>query len=151
LYLGNLDSERDWGHARDYVRMQWMMLQQKNPEDFVIATGKKVSVRDFVILSAKNLGIDIEFEGQGINEKGIVKDIYSKDKLNVKQGDIIVRVDPEYYRPTEVEELLGDASKAKKKLGWQAEISVEEMCEEMIASDLKLAKKEILIKEQGFS
>ena len=130
--------------------MQWMMLQQNKPQDFVIATGKKVSVRDFVILAAKNLGIDIEFKGEGLNEKGFVKAISSKDKLSVKEGDIIVRVDPEYYRPTEVEELLGDATKAKKELGWHAEITVEEMVKEMIASDLKLAKKEMLIKDQNF-
>ena len=150
LHLGNLNSERDWGHAKDYVRMQWMMLQQNKPQDFVIATGKKVSVRDFVILAAKNLGIDIEFKGEGLNEKGFVKAISSNVKLRVKEGDIIVRVDPEYYRPTEVEELLGDATKAKKELGWHAEITVEEMVKEMIASDLKLAKKEMLIKDQNF-
>ncbi|MDA9636819.1 GDP-mannose 4,6-dehydratase [SAR86 cluster bacterium] len=142
LYIGNLDSLRDWGHAKDYVYMQWMMLQQESPKDYVIATGKQISVRDFVTMSAKNLGINITFKGKEKSEIGII-DSLDKENNFLKEGDVIVEVDPRYFRPTEVESLLGDASKAKKDLGWEPKISIEEMCKEMIEEDLKIAKLEI--------
>ena len=142
LYIGNLDSLRDWGHAKDYVYMQWMMLQQESPKDYVIATGKQISVRDFVTMSAKNLGINITFKGKGKSEIGII-DSLDKENDFLKEGDVIVEVDSRYFRPTEVESLLGDASKAKKDLGWEPKISIEEMCKEMIEEDLKIAKLEI--------
>ncbi|WP_390619166.1 GDP-mannose 4,6-dehydratase [Maricurvus nonylphenolicus] len=150
LYLGNMDALRDWGHAKDYVRMQWMMLQQDAADDFVIATGKQISVREFVSMSAKELGITLRFEGQGIDEVGIVDDISGAfcDALN--EGDIIVRIDPRYFRPAEVETLLGDPSKAKDKLGWEPEISVEEMCAEMVSHDLEKAKQHAILKANGF-
>lgn len=141
LYLGNMDAKRDWGHAKDYVRMQWLMLQQEAPEDFVIATGKQYSVRDFVNKAAGNMGITISWEGKGIEEKG-------RDQ---KTGKIIVAVDPNYFRPTEVETLLGDPSKAKKKLGWVPEISFEDMVAEMVEQDLAIAKKDHLCQTHGFN
>lgn len=150
LYLGNLDSLRDWGHAKDYVRMQWMMLQQDKPEDFVIATGQQISVRDFVRLSAKHIGITLEFSGEGVDEKGTVADVVGDNAPGVKVGDVIVQVDPRYFRPAEVETLLGDPSKAREKLGWQPEISVEEMCAEMMAFDLDRARRHALLKEKGY-
>lgn len=150
LYLGNMDALRDWGHAKDYVRMQWMMLQQESPEDFVIATGQQISVRDFVRMSAKEVGIDLEFSGEGLNEIAIVTAINGNDAPGVKVGDVIVRVDPRFFRPAEVETLLGDPTKAKVKLGWVPEISVKEMCSEMVASDLNNAKQHILLKQHGF-
>ena len=149
LYLGNMDALRDWGHAKDYVRMQWMMLQQKQAEDFVIATGKQISVREFVRMGAKQLGIDLEFTGDGINEVATVTAVTGHDAPAVKEGDVIVKVDERYFRPTEVETLLGDPSKAKAKLGWVPEITVQEMCEEMIASDLDSAKRYTLLVEHG--
>ncbi len=150
LYMGNLDAKRDWGHAKDYVRMQWMMLQQKKPDDFVIATGNQCSVRDFILLSAKKLGIKIEFHGQGLDEIGVVKDISSRTKSSLKIGDTIVKVDPRYFRPTEVETLLGNPSKAKEKLGWRPEISLEEMCAEMVREDLKTAERSAFLKQNGY-
>ncbi|HEY2451581.1 MAG TPA: GDP-mannose 4,6-dehydratase [Scandinavium sp.] len=150
LYLGNMDSLRDWGHAKDYVRMQWMMLQQDHPEDFVIATGKQISVREFVRMSALEAGIEIEFSGTGIDEIGTVVKIIGDQATAVQPGDVIVRVDPRYFRPAEVETLLGDPSKAKQKLGWIPEISVEEMCQEMVRSDLQKAKQHALLKANGF-
>ena len=141
LYMGNLDALRDWGHAKDYVRMQWLMLQQENPEDFVIATGQQYSVRDFITWSAQALGLGITFEGSGIDEIGIVSSIEGNDTPSIKVDDIIVRVDPNYFRPAEVETLLGDPTYAKEKLGWVPEISAKEMCEEMISYDLSEAKK----------
>jgi len=139
LYLGNLDALRDWGHAKDYVRMQWMMLQQETPDDFVIATGTQHSVREFVTWSAEELGIILRFEGNGVSEKGYVESI-SGDKANrLSEGDCIVEVDSRYFRPAEVETLLGDPQKAKDILGWVPEISAKEMCSEMISEDLKLA------------
>src|SRR5690606_378299 len=144
LYMGNMDALRDWGHTKDYVRMQWMMLQQDQPEDFVIATGKQYSVREFITWSAKELGITLRFEGQGVNEKGIVEAIAGDDAPNVKVGDVLVKVDPRYFRPAEVETLLGDPSKAKEKLGWTPEITTQEMCAEMVAEDLKIAKRHAL-------
>jgi GDPmannose 4,6-dehydratase len=149
LYLGNMDALRDWGHAKDYVRMQWMMLQQDQADDFVIATGKQISVREFVKLSAHNLGIELEFSGVGINEVATVKAINGDDAPEVSIGDVIVKVDLRYFRPTEVETLLGDPSKAKAKLGWTPEITLEEMCAEMITNDLDIAKRHALLKQHG--
>lgn len=150
LYLGNMDALRDWGHAKDYVRMQWMMLQQDQPEDFVIATGKQISVREFVRLSADELGIKLRFEGEGVNEVAIVDEINHEYDNKINVGDVIVRVDPKYFRPAEVETLLGDPTNAKNKLGWVPEISVEEMCSEMIQADLQKAKQHALLKNHGF-
>lgn len=149
LYLGNLDALRDWGHAKDYVRMQWMMLQQEQAEDFVIATGKQISVREFVRLSAKEAGITLEFSGEGVDEIGTIAAVNSSISPAVNVGDVIIRVDPRYFRPAEVETLLGDPTKAKEKLGWVPEITVEEMCAEMIASDLEKARQHALLKAHG--
>jgi GDPmannose 4,6-dehydratase len=140
LYLGNLDSKRDWGHARDYVRAQWLMLQQDSPEDFVIATGKQHSVRDFVAAAGARLGMRIEWRGAGVEEEGIDK----------KTGRILVRVDPRYFRPTEVETLLGDPTKAKQKLGWSAEVTFEQLVAEMVAADLDVAKRDAMISKEGY-
>ena len=150
LYLGNMDALRDWGHAKDYVRMQWMMLQQDEADDFVIATGKQISVRDFVRLAAAELGIGLKFEGDGVDEYAIVESVTSDKAPAVKVGDRIVEVDPRYFRPAEVETLLGDPSKAKEKLGWEPEITVEEMCAEMVASDLEAAQRHAFMKAQGY-
>ncbi|WP_241985724.1 GDP-mannose 4,6-dehydratase [Cryobacterium sp. TmT3-12] len=150
LFLGNLNSLRDWGHARDYVRLQWMMLQQDSPEDFVIATGVQYSVREFVEWSASEAGITLRFEGQGLNEIGIVDSVAGDLTPAVRPGDVIVRVDPRYFRPAEVETLLGDSTRARLKLGWLPEISVREMCAEMVASDLVIAQKTALLKSHGF-
>lgn len=150
LFLGNMDSLRDWGHAKDYVRMQWMMLQQEHAEDFVIATGKQISVREFVRMSANEAGMKVEFTGSGIDEVGVVSFIADPVKAEaVKVGDVIVKVDPRYFRPAEVETLLGDPSKAKSKLGWIPEITVEEMCAEMVAADLNSARQHALLKSHG--
>jgi len=140
LYLGNLDAKRDWGHARDYVEMQWLMLQQDSPDDYVIATGEQYSVRQFVNLVAQELGIQLRWEGTGVNEKGI----------DAKTGVCLVAVDPRYYRPTEVETLLGDATKAKQKLGWSPKISFEALVKEMVKEDLALAKRDALCQKEGF-
>ena len=150
LYMGNIDSLRDWGHAKDYVRMQWMMLQQDHPEDFVIATGVQYSVRQFISWSAEHLGVKLRFEGQGVDEVGIVEAIEGDKAPALKVGDVIVRIDPRYFRPAEVETLLGDPSKAKAKLGWTPEITVQEMCAEMVAHDLEAAKRHALLKRHGF-
>jgi len=150
LFLGNMDALRDWGHAKDYVRMQWMMLQQSSAEDFVIATGKQISVRDFVNLSAKEVGIELEFSGEGINENARVVSVVGENAPGVTIGDVIVKVDPRYFRPAEVETLLGDPSKAKEKLGWVPEITVEKMCQEMVAVDLDKAKRHALLKLHGY-
>lgn len=150
LYLGNMDSLRDWGHAKDYVRMQWMMLQQEVAEDYVIATGKQISVREFVRMSAIEAGMELAFEGEGVNEVARVSKVTDKAKApEISVGDVIVKVDPRYFRPAEVETLLGDPSKAKAKLGWGCEITVEEMCAEMVASDLDHARKHALLKRHG--
>ena len=146
LHMGNIDALRDWGHAKDYVRMQWMMLQQDQADDFVIATGVQYSVRQFIEWSAKELGITLRFEGSGVNEVGIVESIDGDDAPNIKVGDIIIKIDPRYFRPAEVETLLGDPSKAKEKLGWVPKITVQEMCTEMVAEDLKTAKRHALLK-----
>jgi GDPmannose 4,6-dehydratase len=150
LYLGNMDALRDWGHAKDYVRMQWMMLQQDNPEDFVIATGKQISVREFVKLSAAEAGITLEFSGEGVDEIATVVDVEGDDAPAVNIGDVVVKVDPRYFRPAEVETLLGDPSNAKSKLGWEPEITVEEMCAEMVEQDLNNAKRDALLKLHGY-
>ncbi len=149
LFLGNIDSLRDWGHAKDYVRMQWMMLQQEAPDDFVIATGKQISVREFVRLSAKEAGIELTFSGEGVNEIATVSKVDTTHAPAVKVGDVIVKVDPRYFRPAEVETLLGDPTKAKEKLGWVPEITVEEMCAEMVAHDLGIARGHSLLKSHG--
>ncbi|EOS6290248.1 GDP-mannose 4,6-dehydratase [Escherichia coli] len=151
LYLGNMDSLRDWGHAKDYVRMQWLMLQQEQPEDFVIATGVQYSVRQFVEMAAAQLGIKMSFVGKGIEEKGIVDSVEGQDAPGVKPGDVIVAVDPRYFRPAEVDTLLGDPRKANLKLGWRPEITLAEMISEMVAKDLEAAKKHSLLKSHGFS
>ena len=151
LYMGNMDALRDWGHAKDYVRMQWMMLQQEQPEDFVIATGMQYSVRQFISWSAAELGVNLRFEGQGVNEVGIVDHLTGDKAPALKLGQVVVRVDPRYFRPTEVETLLGDPSKAKDKLGWVPEITVQEMCKEMILSDLVEAQSHALLKKHGYS
>ena len=150
LYMGNIDSLRDWGHAKDYVRMQWMMLQQDVAEDFVIATGKQYSVREFIIWSAAHLGITLRFEGGGVDEIGVVEAISGADAPSVKPGDVIVRVDARYFRPAEVETLLGDPTRAKDKLGWVPQITAQDMCEEMVAADLIAAKRHALLKLHGF-
>ncbi len=149
LFLGNMDSLRDWGHAKDYVRMQWMMLQQDHPEDFVIATGKQISVRDFVRMSAFQAGMVLEFSGDGVGEIATVTSVRPEIAPGVNVGDVVVRIDPRYFRPAEVETLLGDPIKAKEKLGWVPEISVEQMCAEMVASDLEEAKRHALLKAHG--
>lgn len=151
LYLGNMDALRDWGHAKDYVRMQWMMLQQDQPDDFVIATGKQISVREFVKLSAIEAGIELEFKGEGFSEIATVKSITGDNAPALKVGDVVVKVDPRYFRPAEVETLLGDPSKAKAKLGWVPEITVEGMCAEMMLNDLDIAKQHALLKEHGYN
>jgi GDPmannose 4,6-dehydratase len=151
LYMGNMDALRDWGHAKDYVRMQWMMLQQEYPEDFVIATGVQYSVREFIIKSAQQLGITLQFKGQGVEEKAIVVHIDGNKAPGIKVGDTIVQIDPRYFRPTEVETLLGDPSKAKKELGWVPEITLDQMIAEMVEYDLEQAKQHALLKKHGFA
>lgn len=151
LYMGNIDALRDWGHAKDYVRMQWMMLQQESPEDFVIATGVQYTVRQFIEWSAAELGVTLKFEGEGVNEKAIVAKIIGDNAPALKIGDVIMQIDPRYFRPTEVETLLGDPSKAKTKLGWVPEITVQEMCIEMVKADLIEAKRHALLKANGFN
>lgn len=151
LYLGNLDALRDWGHAKDYVEMQWLMLQQAAPEDYVIATGIQHSVRAFVDAAAAELGLALEWKGKGVNERGMVASVHKNDVTpKVKKGDVIVRVDPRYFRPTEVETLLGDASKARKKLGWKPKISFKSLVEEMARSDLRLAQRDVAVTAAGF-
>jgi GDPmannose 4,6-dehydratase len=150
LYMGNIDALRDWGHAKDYVEMQWLMLQQDSPEDFVVATGLQYSVRDFISWSAKEVGIVIEFNGDGLEEIGVVTSIAKPDDVKVSVGDVIVRIDERYFRPTEVETLLGDPTKAKEKLLWVPKISAQEMCAEMVAADLREAQKQVLLLSNGF-
>ena len=150
LYLGNLDARRDWGHAKDYVRMQWMMLQQDCAEDFVIATGKQYSVRQFVQWAATELGITLKFEGTGLTETASIAAIAGDRAPGVKVGDIVIKIDPRYFRPTEVDTLLGDPSKAKLKLGWAPEITAQQLCAEMVAADLEQAKQQALLKANGY-
>ena len=149
LFMGNMDALRDWGHAKDYVRMQWMMLQQDTPEDFVIATGKQYSVREFITWSAAELGIELEFKGEGVEETGTVISVDQSKAPSVNIGDVIVKVDTRYFRPAEVETLLGDPTKAKEVLGWVPEITAQEMCAEMVANDVKGAKRSKLLRDHG--
>ena len=149
LYMGNIDALRDWGHAKDYVRMQWMMLQQDEAKDYVIATGLQYSVREFIKWTAAELGLSIEFKGAGIEEIALVVSIEGDKAPALKVGDVIMRINPRYFRPAEVDTLLGDPSKAKKKLGWVPEITAQEMCSEMVAEDYKSAKRNALLKEHG--
>ncbi len=151
LYMGNIDALRDWGHAKDYVRMQWMMLQQDTPDDYVIATGRQHSVRDFIIWSAAELGMTLEFSGAGVAEIATVASVNHNFAPAVKPGDVVMRVDPRYFRPAEVETLLGDPSKAKTQLGWTPQITARAMCAEMVASDLKTAHRQALLKEHGMN
>lgn len=150
LYMGNLDALRDWGHAKDYVRMQWMMLQQESPDDFVIATGEQYSVRQFIEWSAAELGVTLKFEGQGVDEIAIVTSIEGGNAPALKVGDVIMKIDPRYFRPTEVEALLGDPTKAKQILGWVPEIKVRQMCSEMMSCDLDEARQNALLKKHGY-
>ncbi|QBC44081.1 GDP-mannose 4,6-dehydratase [Iodobacter fluviatilis] len=151
LFMGNIDSLRDWGHARDYVKMQWMMLQQEVADDFVIATGVQYSVRDFIRMSASELGISLKFEGLGVDEKAIVTKIEGDKAPALKEGDIIMQVDPRYFRPAEVETLLGDPTKAKVKLGWVPETTLPELVQEMVAHDLQNARQHALLKTHGYT
>jgi GDPmannose 4,6-dehydratase len=151
LYMGNIDAFRDWGHAKDFVRMQWMMLQQDKPDDFVIATGVQYSVRQFIEWSAAELGVTLRFEGEGVNEKAIVTKVDGDNAPALAVGDVVMQIDPRYFRPTEVETLLGDPTKAKQKLGWVPEITVQEMCREMVLNDLLEAKQHALLKANGFN
>ena len=149
LYMGNIDSLRDWGHAKDYVRMQWMMLQQDVAEDFVIATGKQYSVREFINWSAQELGVSLKFSGAGVNEVATVASITGDNAPALKVGDVVMRIDPRYFRPAEVDTLLGDPTKAREKLGWVPEITAQEMCAEMVVEDLKAARRHTLLKTHG--
>ena len=154
LYMGNIDALRDWGHTKDYVQMQWLMLQQDTPDDFVIATGVQYSVRQFIEISAKELGINIQWEGKDVDTVGKVtadSPILKTDNKHIKAGDIIIRIDPRYFRPTEVETLLGDPAKAKEKLGWEPKITLQEMCKEMVSNDLDQAKQHALLKKHGYA
>jgi GDPmannose 4,6-dehydratase len=151
LYMGNIDALRDWGHAKDYVRMQWMMLQQDQPEDFVIATGMQYSVRQFIEWTAAELGIKLRFENHGVDEIAIVESISGNNATAIKVGQVVVRIDPRYFRPTEVETLLGDPTKAKTKLGWIPEITAQSMCQEMVQTDLQDAKRHALLKSHGYA
>lgn len=151
LYMGNIDSLRDWGHAKDYVRMQWLMLQQSRPSDFVIATGEQHSVREFIVWSAAALGLSLEFSGSGVDEIATVTAIEGDDAPALQVGDTVMRIDARYFRPAEVDSLLGDASRAKEELGWEPKITVREMCAEMVAEDLAAAKRHALLKVHGLS
>jgi GDPmannose 4,6-dehydratase len=150
LFMGNMDALRDWGHAKDYVRMQWMMLQQDKPEDFVIATGVQYSVREFIQWTAAELGLELDFIGKGVEEHAVIKSIKGDNAPALKVGDVVVRIDPRYFRPTEVETLLGHPGKAKEKLGWVPEITAQEMCREMVVNDLNQAKRHALLKQHGY-
>jgi len=151
LYMGNMDSLRDWGHALDYVEMQWLMLQQEQPDDFVIATGVQYSVRQFIEKTARELGIEIGWEGQGVDEIGRVASVTGDKAPALKAGDVVVRIDPRYFRPAEVETLLGDPTKAREKLGWTPRITLDQMIAEMVASDLDQAKQHALLKKNGYA
>lgn len=151
IYMGNIDALRDWGHAKDYVQMQWLMLQQDIPEDFVIATGEQHSVRDFILWTAEALGIALEFHGNGVDECAVVTEVNPETAPAVSVGDVIVRIDPEYFRPAEVETLLGDARKARDKLGWEPTVTVRELCAEMVAEDQIAARRHALLRDEGLS
>ncbi len=151
LHVGNMDALRDWGHARDFVRMQWLMLQQEQPEDFVIATGVQHSVREFILLAARELGLSMRFQGDGVDEVGVVTAIADPGMAPaLKVGDTVVRVDPRYLRPAEVRTLLGDPAKAKAKLGWSPQITLEQMVQEMVQNDLQQARRRSLLKRHGY-
>jgi GDPmannose 4,6-dehydratase len=157
LYLGNLDAKRDWGHAKDYVQMMWLILQAQEAEDWVIATGETTAVRDFVSMSFKYAGMELEFKGTGMDEKGYIKAInqarlkeLNLTNMQVKVGDEVVAVDPKYFRPTEVDLLLGDPTKAETKLGWKREYRLEELVNDMMESDLKLMTKDVYLQEGGY-
>ncbi|CAA0078818.1 GDP-mannose 4,6-dehydratase [BD1-7 clade bacterium] len=154
LYMGNMDAKRDWGHAKDYVEMQWLMMQQAEAEDFVIATGVQYTVREFIEFALKELGITLRWQGSDVDEIGIVDtidhDVISADALKIREGDVIIRIDPKYFRPAEVESLLGDPTKAKQKLGWEPTTTLQEMVAEMVAHDLDQAKRHALLKREGF-
>jgi GDPmannose 4,6-dehydratase len=152
LYLGNLDAKRDWGHARDFVKAMWLMLQQDKPDDYVIATGKSHSVREFVELAFKEIGAEIQWKGKDVKEVGVIKKLTSRGRrtTSVKKGEVVVEIDPRYFRPTEVDELLGDASKARKTLGWEPRISFQEMIAAMVKADLEEASRDQFCKDQGF-
>jgi GDPmannose 4,6-dehydratase len=150
LYLGNLDAKRDWGHARDFVNAMWLILQQKEPDDYVIATGHQYSVREFVELAFRELGIGMSWKGKGLKEKGIVSSMTSASSCPFRKGDTVVEVDPRYFRPTEVETLLGNAAKARRKLGWKPEVSFKELVAEMVSEDLQEAEKDQLCNREGF-
>jgi len=149
--MGNIDSLRDWGHAKDYVRMQWMMLQQDAPEDYVIATGVQYTVRQFIEWTAAELGLTLDFVGSGVDEQAVIRKIDGDKAPALQVGDVVMRIDPRYFRPAEVETLLGDPVKAKAKLGWVPEITVQEMCAEMVAHDLEEARRHALLKANGFN
>ena len=148
LFLGNLDAKRDWGHAMDYVQGMWLILQQNDPDDYVLATGETHSVREFVELAFKEIGVEIEWKGQGVAEKGVVSALSSD--VNLKKGDVVIEIDPRYFRPTEVDILLGDASKARKQLGWEPKHTFEELVKEMVHADLELARKEVYLQNGGY-
>lgn len=149
LYMGNIDTLRDWGYAKDYVRMQWMMLQQEAPEDFVIATGAQYSVREFIQWTVDELGIKLRFEGRGLEEVVVVEAVKSNHAPAVKPGQVVMRIDPRYFRAAEVETLLGDPTKAREVLGWTPTITAQDMCREMVREDLKTARRHRLLKEHG--
>ena len=151
LYMGNIDSLRDWGHAKDYVRMQWLMLQQDTPEDYVIATGVQHSVRDFIAWTAEELGVRLDFRGSGVDETAVVAEVTGDMAPALKPGDVVMRIDPRYFRPAEVETLLGDPSRARQQLGWEPAITAREMCAEMVAEDLRTARRHALLKAHGMS
>jgi GDPmannose 4,6-dehydratase len=151
LYLGNLDAKRDWGHARDYVEAQWLILQQKQPEDFVIATGRQFSVRDFVDAAAREIGIALDWRGKGLRETATVRRVDSASGARVRKGQTVVRVDPRYFRPTEVDTLLGDARKARRRLGWKPKVTFKQLVAEMVREDLKAAERDALVKRHGYN
>ncbi len=151
LYLGNLDAKRDWGHARDFVEAQWLILQQDKPDDYVIATGKQYSVRDFVNAAATELGVSLRWKGKGLKEMAIVDSVADSKVSPLRKGQVIVRVDPRYFRPTEVDSLLGDASKARKQLGWRPKVGFRELVAEMVRADLNMAERDALVKRHGYS
>ncbi len=151
LFMGNMDAVRDWGHAKDYVRMQWMLLQQDKPQDFVIATGVQCSVREFITWTVAALGLSIEFKGQGVEEHAVITAIRRDSAPALRVGQTIVKLDPRYFRPTEVETLLGHPSKAKKELGWVPQITAQSMCKEMVEADLAQAKQHALLKKHGYN
>jgi GDPmannose 4,6-dehydratase len=151
LYMGNLDAMRDWGHARDYAQMQWLMLQQDKPDDFVIATGVQYCVRQFIVWAAEELGIGLDWRGRGAAEEAVVARVTGPNAPALHPGQVVVRIDPRYYRPTEVETLLGDPSKARLKLGWEPTVNVRDLCREMVVHDLEQAKRMSLLKQHGFN